>query len=381
MYCLLLAIFLSCSLNTTYLYAMEDSNRNRQEQPSTARKTRKIVLLVNRALPHSNQALYNQKEHLAVEAAESCDLIELQKYVTPANVNIIKSQSGLSLLSLSLRRQTEEEHFDTSAPDYLIAQGASIHEKTEGKEQCSPLVYSVGAAILGNNFSPLEYLLSKNGNPFTLDQNALGSSAAGLTVQLKNSPLPTDAVARKKRVLAMFCERVKNLPQALETYDLLTIQRFLNPETVNRIDEEGLTPLLRVVFNYTASTRQITYQILDLLLRTGANPNQVGAIQGIKKTPLFFTTEIALLTGDTLAIPPLLKHGANPKLEADPDTMQPPFNSAYAMARYYSTQPSMRSVDRLPPEDVLLRRTAANLVALFDVHEARKISTKSLNLE
>lgn len=136
----------------------------------------------------------------AVEAAENCDLVALRERVNETNSNTVSNE--LSLLSLALKKQINQQTFDRSVPDYLISKGAYIDRRANpSREMYCPLALSVGLAIYHSNFSPLEYLLEKNGNPFLTNQTHQGLNAARLTAKAESTKL--SEAENKARVMAL----------------------------------------------------------------------------------------------------------------------------------------------------------------------------------
>lgn len=308
-----------------------------------------------------------------IDAAQNCDITELQKSVNESNVNTVNFQN-LSLLSLALKKQMNEPAFNTTALEYLISKGAFIDKRAPDNENC-PLIYALDTAIFKGKFQPFEYLLGKNANPFLDNQTSRGISTAFLAVAVHGHNLSLVDSANRTRALALLCQHAKNLHEALETYDIPTISKFLNRETVNAFDERGLTPLLRVTSKCGLALQEETQKVLHLLFSHQALPNQIGIAFGRKGTPLQGITDYSIKMHDTDLIPVMLKAGADPELNPAPEGSS---SSPYSIAFIHKNAPnSCRCSHPACPVNtgtIKKRTTATEVLGLFDAHLKNKAS-------
>lgn len=314
----------------------------------------------------------NLQREKIIQAAQECDLNTLKEYVNEQNVNTV--YCGRNLLSHAFEKLAWKSDFDRSVPDYLLSKGAKI-DKLAPFAHGSALLYTVGEAIYNSNFGPLEYLLEKNGNPFLDCQTPTGGTAANFAVSTRD--LLAEQQKNRMLVLKRFCERAKNLHEAMETHDIATIEKFLKPELVNVPDNTGITPLIRVTSNCYPHLKQDTIEILKLLFKNQANANQIGILKDRKCLPLLCAIDYAIENNDTDIVQLFLANKANHLLNPDPenDLSETPAKRAI---KYYTKK---NECTCFTPEDddkclgcldELKKEPAQKVLKLFNEHSARK---------
>lgn len=372
-----LSLFLLFALNIFYVNAMELESDDSDSESEPSFSVNVIGSSHNMTALFANLAIYERYQK-AIKAAEECDLIALQQNVDESNSNIANFK-GLSLLNLSFKK--ENPNFKL-AMDYLLSKGARADKRANEYESCSPLAVSVGNAILFSKFGPLEHFLSKKEiNPFLEHQTAQKCSASIVAVSSLTGNLTKEQHDNRARIIALFAARAKNLHEALETFDIPTITKFVNPETVTTPSEDGVTPLLRITSICADKLKDEQKKILELLLDNKAPINQVGTINwacthNTKTTPLQLITTTSILKGDTSLIPLLLKYGADPRLNLNKDGSED--SSSYAIAQICKTRanPCKCSHNSCPINIQYndQKTNATKVLELFDAHLAKQVS-------
>lgn len=367
--CLVLSVMM-CSTSPMNSDSDADSrSSNEQDENATRAKVFFVTVGSSFNLGKLLDQLRSRQDSDVIRAAKAGDLEALRQHVTASNVNTCSE--SLSLLSHSLLHGLEKPQFDTAASAYLIEKGALIDHKASSQESNCPMASATQIALYSNKFAPLEFLLSKNGNPFLDNQAGVMSSAFYAVVAKKNN-LTQEQNENRTRILALLTSRARNLHEALETFDIPTIQKFLNQDTANQPDATGTTPLVRVALVLQPFLRTEGHSILKLLFSNSANANQVGSFEGKKCIALEPITIYSIKYQDLSYIPLFLENQANPKLNpnlAEEDS-ESPYDIAQkcAQRRVCCEQESCPISQKITP----IKKTAEQVLELFNAYQINR---------
>ncbi len=379
---IILSVYLLVSLSSVSLRAMVDP-REDQEQPKQTPGPRGQIIFYSSM--EEMKAIYANlfrpegATPEATDAASTCNLEKLKQHVDSNNVNVADREKHASLLSLALAKQAQEKKFDPAAPDYLISLRAFTDRRSTTAELASPLMQAASLAIFQRRFAPVEYLLGKKANPFLPNQIHTGWSAAEATFQCRENQDPSGEIyANIARLMAMFAPHARTIHDALETYDILTIKKFADPQSINTPDAQGCTPLLKIMGRYCPhlNIKPEVTTILKLLFLRKANPNQVGIWNGFKAAPLDLATYDAVQSSDTSLVSLFLEAGANPKLDTNPENKEEVARCSYDIATHFKSAPNECPCGKESCEAgyQAKRATASKLLELFDAHIAQQAS-------
>jgi hypothetical protein len=351
-----LSLFLLLSLNIFYLNSMEkDSNASNSES--------KTFILDGLEISEKVLVKFAKLINLSIiEAAKNCDLDTLRRYLDTIyvneNVNFV-SDDNQSLLSISIQNQNHPDF--TKVVDYLLSKGAQADKRANEFETNSALVISVISAIRDNKFIALNYFLEKNANPFLRKQTKTGNSPAlcAVTAIKLNEQQQTN----KEKVIKLFTDRACNLYEALETFDLSTIKKFARPDTVNKVSECNLLPLLQV-----AETGVYSNAIFQELFKHGASVNKagIGTLDNEQVVPLQYVTINSIEIADISFISMFLEQGADPDLDPNRNN-----SSAYKIAQRYAHRCADPNC-KLNNIDETKKIRASKIIKLFDAHKEKQ---------